>query len=186
MKYIITESQGSRLKNQLTQSFDEIGFVTTINRYKLSIPQLNKIYKNSRLPEFSCDDLNEICSVLIYDGIIKKEYITKKYHIWLDMDDFVSSVFFQVTDKKTTNSLNGYATPYWDGNCFLPIDIEYYHFTDDDGNLDDEEVTGDYYERYKLPTEFESFQAIVDWMENDYIKYIIDFCRKTFEELESE
>ena len=25
----------------------------------------------------------------------------------------------------------------------------------------------------------------LDWMENDYIKYIIDFCRKTFEELES-
>ena len=92
---------------------------------------------------------------------------------------------FKVTDKKTTNSLDGYATPYWDGNCYLPIDIEYYNFTDDDGNPDDEELTGDYYERYKLPTEFESFQTIIDWMENDYIKYIIDFCRKTFEELES-
>ena len=186
MKYLITESQGSRLKNQLTQSFGEIGFFETINRYKLSIPQLDKIYKNSRLPEFSCDDLNEICSGLIWGSDVKKEYITKKYHIWLDMDDFVSSVFFQVTDKKTTNSLNGYATPYWDGNCYLPIDIEYYNFTDDDGDSGDEELTGDYYERYKLPTEFESFQAIIDWMENDYIKYIIDFCRKTFEELESE
>ena len=119
MKYIITESQGSRLKNQLTQSFDEIGFVTTINRYKLSIPQLNKIYKNSRLPEFSCDDLNEICSVLIYDGIIKKEYITKKYHIWLDMDDFVSSVFFQVQIKKqqivlmVTQHLTGMVTVFY-------------------------------------------------------------------------
>ena len=186
MKYLITESQGSRLKNQLTQSFNEIGFVATINRYKLSIPQLDIIYKNSRLPEFSCDDLHEICSVLIYDTVIRKKYITKKYHIWLDMDDFASTVYFKVTDKKTTNSLDGYATPYWDGNCYLPIDIEYYNFTDDDGNSNDEEVTGDYYERYKLPTEFESFQAIVDWMENDYIKYIIDFCRKTFEELESE
>lgn len=185
MKYLITESQGSRLKNQLTQSFDEIGFVATINRYKLSIPQLDIIYKNSRLPEFSCDDLNEICSVLIYDNVIRKKHITEKYHIWLDMDDFLSAVYFKVTDKKTTNSLDGYATPYWD-NCFLPIEIEYYNFTDDDGDSDDKEVTGDYYERYKLPTEFESFQAIVDWMENDYIKYIIDFCRKTFEELESE
>jgi hypothetical protein len=185
MKYLITEAQTSKFKNQLTQSFNEIGFVATINRYNLSIPQLDIIYKNSRLPEFSCDDLNEICSVLIYDGNVKKEYITKKYHISLDMDDFVGSVFFQVTDKKTTNSLNGYATPYWDGNCFLPIEIEYYHFTDDDGNPDDEELTGDYYEQYQLPTEFESFQAIVDWVENDYIKYIIDFCEIVFEELES-
>ena len=75
MKYLITESQGSRLQKQLTQSFDEIGFAETINRYKLSIPQLNKIYKNSRLPEFSCDDLNEICSVLIYDTVIRKKHI---------------------------------------------------------------------------------------------------------------
>ena len=100
MKYLITESQGSRLKNQLTQSFDEIGFVATINRYRLSIPQLDIIYKNSRLPEFSCDDLNEICSVLIYDTVVRKKYITEKYHIWLDMDDFVSTVYFKVTDKK--------------------------------------------------------------------------------------
>jgi hypothetical protein len=185
MKYLITESQGSRLKNQLTQSFDEIGFVTTINRYKLSIPQLDKIYKNSRLPEFSCDDLNEICSVLIYDNVIRKKHITEKYHIWLDKDDFSGTVYFKVTDKKTTNSLDGYATPYWDGNCYLPIDIEYYNWTDDNGDPSDEELTGDYYERYKLPTEFESFQAIVDWMENDYIKYIIDFCERVFEILES-
>lgn len=185
MKYLITESQGSRLKKQLTQSFDEIGFVATINRYKLTIPQLDIIYKNSKLPEFSCDDLNEICSVLIYDGDIKKHYETEEYEIFLDMDDFVNSVFFQVIDKKTTNSLNGYATPYWDGKCFLPIDIEYYNFTDDDGDSGEDELTGDYYEQHRLPTEFETFQAIIDWMENDYIKYIIDFCEIAFEELES-
>jgi hypothetical protein len=186
MKYLITEKQGSRLKKQLSQSFDEIGFVSTINRYKLTIPQLDKIYENSRLPEFSCLDLNEICSVLIYDGDVKKQYKTEEYHIWLDKDDFLGAVYFKVTDKKTTNSLDGYATPYWDGNCYLPIDIEYYNWTDDNGDPSDEELTGDYYERYKLPTEFESFQAIVDWMENDYIKYIIDFCERTFKELESE
>ena len=185
MKYLITESQGSRLKKQLTQSFDEIGFAETINRYKLSIPQLDKIYKNSRLPEFSCDDLNEICSVLIYDTVIRKKFISEKYHISLDMDDFLSAVYFKVTDKKTTNSLDGYATPYWDGNCYLPIDIEYYNFTDDDGDSGDEELTGQYFKEYKLPTEFESFQAIIDWMENDYIKGIIDFCEIVFEELES-
>jgi hypothetical protein len=186
MKYLITEKQGSRLKKQLSQSFDEIGFVSTINRYKLTIPQLDKIYENSRLPEFSCLDLNEICSVLIYDTVMRKKHITEKYHIWLDMDDFLGAVYFKVTDKKTTNSLDGYATPYWDGNCYLPIDIEYYNFTDDDGDSGDEELTGNYYERYKLPTEFENFKAIVDWMENDYIKYIIDFCERTFKELESE
>lgn len=184
MKYLITESQGSRLKKQLTQSFDEIGFAETIDRYKLSIPQLDIIYKNSKLPEFSCDDLLQICSVLIYDTVIRKKYITEKYHIWLDMDDFLGAVYFKVTDKKTTNSLDGFATPYWDGNCYLPIDIEYYNFTDDDGDSGDDELTG-YYERYKLPTEFETFQAIIDWMENDYIKYIIDFCEIAFEELES-
>jgi uncharacterized protein YozE (UPF0346 family) len=184
MKYLITESQGSRLKKQLTQSFDEIGFFETIDRYKLSIPQLDIIYKNSRLPEFSCDDLHEICNILILDGNVRKKYITEEYHIFLDIDDFLSSVYFKVTDKKTTNSLDGYATPYWDGRCFLPIDIELYNFTDDDGNSDDEELSGQFYEQHKLPTEFESFQAIIDWLENGYIKYIVDFCRRAFEELE--
>lgn len=184
MKYLITESQGSRLKKQLTQSFNEIGFAETIDRYKLSIPQLDIIYKNSKLPEFSCDDLFQICSVLIYDTVIRKKFISEKYHIWLDMDDFLGAVYFKVTDKKTTNSLDGYATPYWDGNCYLPIDIEYYNFTDDDGDSGEDELTG-YYKQYKLPTEFESFQAIIDWMENDYIKGIIDFCEIVFKELES-
>jgi hypothetical protein len=185
MKYLITESQGSRLQKQLTQSFDEIGFAKTIDRYKLSIPQLNKIYKNSRLPEFSCDDLNEICSVLIYDTVIRKKHITEKYHIWLDMDDFLSAVYFKVTDKKTTNSLDGYATPYWDGNCSLPIDIEMYTWTDSDGEVNDDEIIGQDYEQYKLPTEFESFQSIMDWMENDYIETIITFCERVFKQLES-
>lgn len=185
MNYLITESQNSRLKKQLTQSFNEIGFAKTIDRYKLSVPQLDKIYKNSRLPEFSCDDLNEICSVLIYDTVIRKKFISEKYHIWLDMDDFLGAVYFKATDKKTTNSLYGFATPYWDGNCYLPIDIEYYNFTDGDGDSGDEELTGQYFKEYKLPTEFESFRAIIDWMENDYIKGIIDFCEIVFEELES-
>lgn len=184
MNYLITESQDSRLKKQLTQSFNEIGFAKTIDRYKLSVPQLDIIYKNSRLPEFSCNDLNEICSVLIYNTVVRKKFISEKYHIWLDMDDFVSSVYFKVTDKKTTNSLDGYATPYWDGNCHLPIHIEYYNFTDDDGDSGDEELTG-YYKKYRVPTEFESFQAIINWMENDFIKYIIDFCESVFVELES-
>jgi len=185
MKYLITEKQGFRLKSQLSQSFNEIGFINTIVRYRLSIPQLDKIYRNSKLPEFSCDDLNEICSKLIYESDVKKRYITGEYYISLDMDDFVSSVYFQVTDKKTTNSLSGYATPYWDGDCYLPIEIEYYNFTDDYGNPDDEELTGEYYKQIKLPTEFESFQEIVDWMENDYMQYLINFCKQTFEELES-
>jgi len=185
MKYLITEKQGSRLKSQLSQSFDEIGFINTIDRYRLSIPQLDKIYRNSKLPEFSCDDLNEICSKLIYESDVKKRYITGEYFISLDMDDFVGSVYFKVTDNETTNSLDGYATPYWDGKCFLPIDTEYYNFTDDDGEIIDEEITGQYYKQIKLPTKFESFQAIVDWMENDYIQYLINFCKQTFEELES-
>jgi hypothetical protein len=185
MKYLITESQNSRLKNQISKSFDEVGFVTTINRYKLSIPQLDRIYQDSRLPEFSCDDLQEICSKILYDNDTIRKISTDKYNISISGDEFLGAVYFSITKKDTKSRIDGYATPFWDGNCHLPVDIDYFNWVDKDGKIHDEEISGEFFDIFPIPKEYESFQEIVDWLNNDYIEILIDFCEPVFEKYDS-
>jgi hypothetical protein len=185
MKYLITESQQSNLSKLIIKSFEKYGFNETIKRFNFTIPIMIEILSDAELPKFSCGNLNEICSYLMYEGIVKRKYVIGQYHIKLDRDDLVGSVYFKFTDEKEKYSLDGYEAPYWDNRCHLPIEIEYYSEWEDGGReAVDIDLTGErYYKAVKVPLKFENFQGIIDWMENGYIRSIIDFCKKTKKDL---
>jgi hypothetical protein len=185
MKYLITESQQSNLSKLIIRSFEKYGFNETIKRFNFTMPIMIEILGDAELPKFSCGNLNEICSYLMYEGIVKRKYVIGQYHIKLDRDDLVGSVYFKFTDEKEKYSLDGYAAPYWDNRCHLPIEIEYYsEWEDGDREVADIDLTGErYYKAVKVPVSFKKFQDIIDWMENGYIRSIIDFCKKTKKEL---
>ena len=186
MKYLITESQQSNLSKLIIKSFEKYGFNETIKRFNFTIPIMIEILGDAELPKFSCENLNEICSYLMYDGIVERKYVIGQYHIKLDRDNLVGGVYFKFTDEKEKYSFDGYATPYWDNSCHLPIEIEYYSEWEDGGReVADIDLTGEgYYNREaKVPLRFEKFQDIINWMENDYIRSIIDFCKKTKKDL---
>jgi hypothetical protein len=64
-------------------------------------------------------------------------------------------------------ALTGYATPYWVGDCILPIQNYGYY---DMNNLEyDETVNID----VKIPPRFNSISELIDWFNNDYIKTLL-------------
>jgi hypothetical protein len=64
-------------------------------------------------------------------------------------------------------ALTGYATPYWVGDCILPIQNYGYY---DMNNLEyDETVNID----VKIPPRFNSISELIDWFNNDYIETLL-------------
>lgn len=185
MKYLITESQQSNLSKLIIKSFEKYGFYGTIKRFNFTIPIIIEILGDLKLPKFKCEDLYDICSYLMYNGIVERKYVIGQYHIKLDRDELAGGLYFKFTDEKEKYSLDGYATPYWDDRCHLPIEIEYYsEWEDGDRDVSDIDLTGEgYFKAAKVPLRFEKFQDIIDWLENGYIRSIIDFCKKTKKEL---
>jgi len=186
MKYLITESQKSNLSKHIISSFKSDGFLRTFEKFNMTMPVLVKILGDTKLPKFSCDDLGDICGKLIVENVIKRKYVTDDYIINIDQDDFISATFFSVEKINRESTLSGYATPFWDGNCFLPIDLDYYMYIDDDGEQTDEEISGEHFQRILTAKDFNTLQDIINWMKNDYFKIIIDFCKPIFEKYESD
>jgi hypothetical protein len=63
--------------------------------------------------------------------------------------------------------LSGYATPYWVGDCILPISNYIYY---DMNDLEyDEKVDID----IKIPSRFNNMTELIDWFNNDYIETLL-------------
>jgi hypothetical protein len=63
--------------------------------------------------------------------------------------------------------LSGYATPYWVGDCILPISNYIYY---DMNDLEyDEKVDID----IKIPPRFNNMTELIDWFNNDYIETLL-------------
>jgi hypothetical protein len=64
-------------------------------------------------------------------------------------------------------ALTGYATPYWVGDCILPISNYMYY---DMNDLEyDEKVDID----IKIPPRFNNMTELIDWFNNDYIETLL-------------
>lgn len=190
MKYIITESN---LKNLLSKSFLEYGFVETMERMRLTLPQIFKIYGDHKLPELNCVDMYEICDSLVNSGLESMEWwggskkVMKLEHKW---GDYVVKIYpggygdvvdFKVTKISTGDSLDGAATPYWDGDCFLPVYVDMY--------IKKGVINGrplDVYKKFDLEEELETLNDIIIWLNSEYISNILKVCRPVFEQMEYE
>lgn len=185
MKFLIKESQHKSIKARISKSIAEKGMWDTMHDFNLSLKTLDVIYRNSKLPELTCQDLNDFITYLIFKQIVKTKNIQKDgYHLNFDLDGMSQSLYFKITDIERLDSLDGYATPYFDGNCSLPIDLEYYQYIDDVDEAQDHSIAGDYFESFNLKNlEFSSFSEIKRWFENDYLKILIDYCEPILREL---
>jgi hypothetical protein len=190
MKYIITESN---LKNLLSKSFLEHGFVETMERMRLTLPQIFKIYGDHKLPKLSCTDLYEICDSVVNSGsesmewwggsekVMKLNHKRGDYVVEVYPGGYGETVYFKVTKISTGDVLDGVATPYWDGNCFLPVDVDLY--------IKKGVITGrplDEYVRFELKQDFETFKDIITWLNVTYVSNILHMCRPIFKQMEYE
>jgi hypothetical protein len=181
MKYFITESQNDIIREKIKKSVEEIGFLPTINKFKLSFKQINYLLSDEYFPEISCDDLYEFIVLLFRTKKVKTEYQVDKYVINLDYDDRVGSLHFQVYDETNDDIMYGHGTPYYEGLCSLPLEISYYtSYDNDEKRYIDYDLEQDYFETVKLPTEFSSFYEIISWFENGYISLLVEYIDSTY------
>lgn len=75
--------------------------------------------------------------------------------------------------KDSLYHIDGYATPYWDGECMIPVDISYFENTktkEYSEEYDNLQMSVDY---ELVPKKFSSYQEIIDFMNNDYPMIIL-------------
>lgn len=180
MNYIITESQRSVLRDQIKNSIEEIGIWKTRKRFKLSDEQLFHLLGDD-LPDLSCSDYYDIIYSIFSGDKVKKKYNVGRYVLSLYMDQMTGSIDFTCVDTLKDDKITGYATPYWDGECQLPLELSWYMYEDDDGDLEEVELNGEFFESDHLDMKFNSVSEIINWFETDYIERLITYCRDAFE-----
>lgn len=190
MKYIITESN---LKNLLYKSFLEHGFVETMERMRLTLPQILKIYGDHKLPGLSCVDKFEISDSIINSGsesvdwwggsdkVMKLKFKRGDYIVSIIPGGYGEVTYYTVGKISTGDFLEGAATPFWNGECYLPVDVEMYIKKD---LMNERSV--DVYQRFDLGEEFETLNDIIIWLNSEYISNILKVCRPVFEQMEYE
>lgn len=185
MKFIINENQFAGLRQKLRNSIETVGVYETSRRYNLNLRSMSFIFKGEELPEMTCDDLY---GIIYHHKNFRRDLsnnvkIYKNYRFNFYFDDLGGSLFFkckEIGNPHYNDFLTGYATPYWDGNCHLPIDFDYYTWTDSLGEQSEEEITGEYFYSEELPTQFDSFNEIYKWINNDYLKILSEKCEEVF------
>jgi len=185
MKILLKENQLNDLRKTLSISIEENGLYETLRRYNLNLRSLSFIFKGEELPEITCDDLY---SLIYHHENFRRDLNNnvktyKNYMFNFDFDELGGSLFFSCRELGNPNyvdQLSGYATPYWDGNCYLPIDFDYYTWTDINGDQNDEEITGEYFYSEEVPTQFDSFKEIDKWINNDYLNILSEKCEEVF------
>jgi hypothetical protein len=190
MKYIITESN---LKNLLYKSFLEHGFVETMERMRLTLPQILKIYGDHKLPGLSCVDKFEICDSIINSGsesvdwwggsdkVMKLKFKRGDYMVKIFPNGYGEVTHYTVEKISTGDFLEGVATPFWNGECYLPVDVEMYIKKDlmNERSIDE-------YVRFELKQDFETFKDIITWLNVTYVSNILHMCRPIFKQMEYE
>jgi hypothetical protein len=111
-------------------------------------------------------------------GLLFRTDLVNKKHSFEDMssdiefswDGFGGYSVFEYND--TDYKLVGFATPYWNGDCRTPVDGSYFedkHYPDSYDDYDNQGLTTSY-----TPKSFESISELIDFLNNEYPKLLID------------
>lgn len=122
-----------------------------------------------------CENALEIIYTLYEKGLLVKEY--KGFEIYQDT--------FGGTLEWTSEVNHGYpggthrifvkATPFWDGECIVPVDLEIFA----DG--DDEYIDG-LYHSYSTPKSFENIEKLMIWFKEEYLVETYEAIHEMYED----
>jgi len=178
MKYIITENQ----INMVNKS-KKLGSIV-LRLYQ----EGNNIYKINEITGLPMDTI--ILSIKDYDMEIDCEMgynwinnlfgntdlLTKKVSlggVQMEINYINVNGIMEYKYEDKYGILEGFATPFWNGDCELPINnVNYYHkaeYGEDYGRdygYDDEVVI-------KTPSRFNNLSELIEWFNNDYIELLL-------------
>jgi len=172
----ITESdyeKNSRLIYKMWN--DGMDFYEISDLTGLSLKQIIFLLKDKEI-RIDCGFAYKLVGSLFRTDLVNKKHSFENMRadIEFSWDGFGGYVIFEYND--TDYKLVGFATPYWDGNCRTPVDGSYFedkHYPDSYDDYDNQGLTTSY-----TPKSFESISELIDFLNNEYPKLLIDPIKK--------
>jgi len=133
MKIIISESQYSSLfesnyeknKKLVEKMWDEgMSFSDIRELIGITKSQLYFLLKDKEHKINCSTAYHDILDIIENTDLINKKINVKDIKLELYTDGFVGTLNFIYRDDDF--HIEGMATPYYDGNCFIPVDISYF------------------------------------------------------------
>jgi ribosomal protein S8 len=182
MKFIITESQYSKTKQMVLDSFKKFGYIKTIQRYKLSPPALDRLFPDG-ISEISdgngrCTAIDDFIFSFFRIGFIGKsllfEYGDNMYKFYFTHDRHTAALIADITDIEKKDTITVYASPFYEGDCFVPVDVV--HYEGEEGGYEPSEIIQ--YQKDVNPDDIKSFSDIIDWFNNEYPAIVLELLEE--------
>ena len=168
----ITESNYEKNSNLIYKMYnDGMDFYEISDLTGLELEQIIFLLKDKEI-HIDCGLAYKLVGLLFRTDLVNKKHSFEdmRADIEFSWDGFAGYVIFEYND--TDYKLVGVATPYWDGNCRTPVDGSYFedkHYPD---SYDDYDNQG--FETSYTPKGFKSISELIDFLNNEYPKLLID------------
>ena len=172
MKLLITENQKDKLKTKILDSFEKNGVYKTLDTYSLTPKTLDYIFKND-FPEFDCYDLGSLYTYFYIKKYFDHNFsydFNGKIYLVLSSKRFDGVMEYDIKDPENNDGIVVLATPYYEGDCFIPIDATDYFIEDDYYEIWGE----DNFATISPPENFSSFVEFFNWFKTDAIEQMFE------------
>lgn len=172
MKLLITENQKDKLKTKILDSFEKNGVYKTLDTYSLTPKTLDYIFKND-FPEFDCYDLGSLYTYFYIKKYFDNNFsygFNGKIYLVLSSKRFDGVMEYDIKDPENNDGIVVLATPYYEGDCFIPIDATDYFIEDDYYEIWGE----DNFATISPPENFSSFVEFFNWFKTDAIEQMFE------------
>lgn len=182
MKIIISESQYNLLhesnfeknKRLVGKMWDEgmnMGEISSL--IGLDKSQIISLLKDKEI-KIDCGFAERLTNLLFWGtNLINKEYSFNDGETTLEFTwgGFSGIIYFTYEDEDY--EISGMATPYWNGDCPIPVDLD--RIKDKStGDYEDDDFYGSDIYLENTPSRFNSIQELIDFLNKDYPLEIIE------------
>lgn len=170
-------------KKRLRQLIDTYGLIETSELIGLSLLKLSQISEYP-LSDVDYGVISELIFELYRTGLLKKNY--KDYYIGIELDmsgEYIyweTGRFFEKDGDTYREDISVYATPFWDGEDQIPIDLLNYKLVWDDDMAD---YPGHSQSIIKVDTKFRDIEHLIDWFHFWYLPNVHDRIEEMVKEI---
>ena len=119
-----------------------------------------------------CGMAYELIDLLFrYTNLLKTKSESSEGQIEISYERFGGTVEYGYRTKEYV--LHGFATPYWNGECDLPIDNTNYYDRRRDEDEDDDWSTS-----VNIPFEFYNISELIDWFNYEYHQLLLEILKQ--------
>ena len=141
---------------------------------------LDVIFKND-FPKFNCNEFRHLFQYFyfkkFYDHNFSYNFNGKTY-IVLSYKRIDGIMEYDIKDPENNDAIVVLATPYYEGDCFVPVDVTDYFVeaADENGRESYYEIwTDDTFMPLSPPENFSSFSEFLNWFKTDALEQIFEF-----------